>query len=173
MSDEAAALTIRPLDPRSDRELAARVLRRCDDYVRLETGRPPDDDYLTEFFEDVPPGRRVEDVLKLGVFEGSRIVGLLDIYRGYPQPDDWYIGLMLFVDTARNKGLGRRALDWIVEAARAERARRLLLCVLEHNPRARAFWQRHGFTVLRTVPPSGSAAKAHIRIEMQKPLLED
>ncbi len=164
------AMTIRALQPRTERELAASLMERCSDYIVLETGEPPGDSYVTEFFEDVPPGSRIDDALKLGVFEAERIVGLLDIYRGYPQIDDWYIGLLLLDPAARNRGLGGRVLDWIVEAARAERAQRLLLCVLEGNPRGRRFWERYGFRLLRTVPPSGTGSKAHGRIELQRPV---
>jgi len=164
---------IRPLDPHTERHLAADVYARCADYVSMETGEPPGETHVTEFFEDVPPGRTLDDALKLGIFDDDRAaIGLIDIFRGYRKPGDWYIGLLMIDPAVRGQGIGRWVLEWIAGAARADGATRLLLCVLEENGRARAFWEKQGFTLHRVTPPWTSGRKTHIRFELQRPVVQ-
>ncbi|MCR9137985.1 MAG: GNAT family N-acetyltransferase [Alphaproteobacteria bacterium] len=162
---------VRPLDPIADRQAVLSVFKSCADYVLLETGEEPGEANVTEFFEEVAPGLRVADALKLGVFDhDERLVGLIDIGPGYPEAGDWYLGLMMIDARFRNRGLGRQALNWVLDAARKAGAERLLLCVLEENPQGRAFWEREGFVLRRTTPPWTAGTKTHVRFELERPV---
>lgn len=48
---------------------------------------------------------------------------------------------------AQNKGIGAQALAWVLDEAR-ESGRGVALRVLKTNPRAKAFYERHGFAVV-------------------------
>ncbi|WP_136442228.1 GNAT family N-acetyltransferase [Pacificoceanicola onchidii] len=143
----------------------------CRDYVELETGHPPTNETVTEFFEDHPPTISRSATLSLIVVDQRGVpVGLVEILRGYPDPMDWYIGFLGIDRERRGEGFGKRALDRIVEKARGARMERLLLCVLEENLRAQAFWHREGFELRKRTPPWTAGSKTHIRHELVRQL---
>lgn len=54
------------------------------------------------------------------------MVGLLDSVRGYPRPEVWFIGLLLFSLEKRNNGFGEKIVkyleDWIQPNVRLKSA---------------------------------------------------
>lgn len=169
MSAATSNIEIRKLDPVADFDFAMNVFERCADYVLLETGEPPSRANVTEFFEGRPPSKEATDKVLLGICDEHRNgVGLIDIIQGYPEPSDWYIGLLMIDPDQRGRGLGKRAVDWVVESARNADVSRLLLCVLDENPRGHAFWIREGFVKRQTTPPWTAGKKTHIRYELMR-----
>jgi GNAT superfamily N-acetyltransferase len=162
--------TIRPLDPVDDRADVANLMTRAADYIDLESGLVPGEAQVEDFFTDVGPGCDLSQSLKLGLFTGHRLDAIADVCFGFPDPDDAYLGLMLFAADRRGLGLGPLFLAHVIEAARARGAPRLLLAVLEANPRARAFWERQGFRAVLTSPPMPLGNRSHVRIRMERPL---
>ena len=161
---------IRLLDPVADAEAVLDLYRRAADYVELETGRAPDAAKVAEYFADAPPGRDALTCLKLGLFEEERILGIGDLAVGYPRERDAYLGLMLIAKESRGRGVGRTFLRHVEETARERGATRLLLAVLEANPRARAFWESEGFGSPRVFPPVSIGDRTHVRVELHKML---
>lgn len=161
---------IRALDPAKDRDAVMAVYRAATDYVLLETGAPPEDGLADEFFADAPPGGDPADGLKLGLFDGDDLVGIADVAFGWPEPRDAYLGLMILAPQARGRGLGAAFLRYVEAAARARHAPRLLLAVLDENPRGTAFWQREGFVVVKSFPPVRIGQRDHIRHRLCKGL---
>lgn len=163
--------TIRSLDPIADAEAVTGLFRRAADYVLLETGLPPTAAETKAFFTDAPPGGDPQASLKLGLFlPDGQLAAIADVGFGYPEAGDAYIGLMLTCAAHRSRGLGARLLDHIVAEARARHAPRLLLAVLEENPRGRAFWERMGFCEVLKSPPARLGLKTHVRYRMARRL---
>ncbi len=158
--------TIRPILAASDRDAVADLIARAADYVLLETGLPPDDAFVDEIFHGVPPGISPEAIIALGLWHGPALDGVASLAFGWPEPADAYLGLMLLDPQARGQGLGPHLLAAAKDQARARGARRMLLAVLEENPRGRAFWKSMGFAHLLTAPPARIGAKTHIRHRM-------
>ena len=161
---------IRPLSPATDRDRVADLYARAADYVLLETGTAPTPAMADDFFADVPPGGDPAESAKLGLFDGEALVGVADLAFGWPEPRDAYLGTMILAPAARGRGLGPVFLRAVEAEARARHAPRLLLAVLDDNPRARAFWERHGFRVVKTFPPATIGARTHSRHRMEKRL---
>lgn len=163
--------TMRPLDSAQDAELVLDLHRRAADYHWLESGRQPSPELVGEFFADAPPGGDAATSLKLGLFDGDRLLGLADLAFGYPESGDAYIGLLMLAPEARGGGYGSRYLRKMEDAARRRGATRLLITVLEANPRARAFWEREGFgTPMVYPPPTPIGDRLHVCIRLEKPL---
>ncbi|MDW4499257.1 GNAT family N-acetyltransferase [Sulfitobacter sp. D35] len=140
------------LDAARDHDRALALARRAADYVRLDTGRDPDAAYITEFFEDLPPGGNASDLMTLGIVTDDTLAGLLGMARGYETESDWWIGLLLLDPKYRGRRLGAAVLAEIRRRARAEGIAALKLAVLRTNPRGLAFWQAHGFVHHRDAP---------------------
>jgi GNAT superfamily N-acetyltransferase len=161
---------IRTLDPVADAEAVLDLYHRAADYLDLESGRTPDAATAQEYFTDAPPGGDPATSLKLGLFEEGRLMGIVDLAFGYPKERDAYIGLMLLAQEARGRGLGRAFLRHAEQAARERGATRLLLAVLEANPRGRAFWESEGFGTPRVYPPTRIGKRTHVRVRLHKML---
>ena len=161
---------IRELDPATDAATVLDLYGRASDFLDLESGRTPDDAVVEEYFTDAPPGGDAATSLKLGLFEDGRLVGIVDLAFGYPRASDAYLGLMVFAREARGRGLGRVFLRHVEQAARDRGATRLLLAVLEANPRARAFWESEGFGSPRVFPPARIGDRIHVRVRLHKSL---
>jgi len=138
---------IRPLTQHADIALVEALYAEAADFWLLSERRPPDRAMAEAFFTDCPPGGDPANGRRLGLFDDGRLSGVAELYFGFPDPKDVYIGLMLLAPRLRGLGHGARLLAHVETLARAQGAPRLLLGVLDENPRGRAFWEREGFAV--------------------------
>lgn len=152
-----------------DHSSAVRDLyNRAADFVALETGSAPDDTTVAQFFADCPPGASSQ---KLGLFlPANQLVAIADLAFGYPEIDDAYIGLLLIDQSCRGMGLGRVFLEHLTGLAQAKGASRLLIAVLDENPRVRAFWEREGFRLLQSFSDFKIGGKTHVVHRMGRQL---
>lgn len=163
-------MLIRPLDPTTDRARVERFFHEAADYIRLERGEDPDAAVTEEYFTDHPPGTDPATSYRAGLFERDQLAGLADLAFGYPEPADAFLGLMMFTPAARRRGLGPAFLCHLEAEARRRAARNLYIAVLDANPRARAFWDRMGFTLALANRPVTLGQKTQIAHRMVKGL---
>lgn len=163
-------MMIRRLDPLSDRALVDAFFQEAADYIAIERGEGPGPEVTDEFFTDAPPGCDPAESLRLGLFDGARLIALAETGFGYPTRDDAFLGLMIVAPAARGTGAGPRLLAHIETEARARACKALYLAVLEANPRGRAFWERAGFTTMLTDRPVTLGSKTQMARRMGKDL---
>lgn len=125
---------------------------RARDYVILEVGSAPNDDYIHDFFTAVPPGLGQDSLIHYGVMEGPAMVGMICIAAGYEYPDDWWVGLVLMDPAFRSQRIGHRVMEMVKARAATQGVNMLKLSVLCANPRAVRFWHREGFVHHRDAP---------------------
>jgi GNAT superfamily N-acetyltransferase len=159
---------IRELSPETDRDAVRSLYDRAADYMDMETGEAPSDAMVDEFFASAPPGMSASHGLKLGLFHGGRLDAIADVAFGFPDPQDCYIGLLLIASDQRGRGLGRQFVEHIDEVARARRAPRILLAVLDANDKGHAFWEREGFQDVQGFPPVTMGKRSHSRTRMER-----
>ncbi|RUS59857.1 N-acetyltransferase [Pseudorhodobacter sp. E13] len=147
------------------------LMMRASDYVLLEDGQPPTTAAATSFFTDCVPGGDPAQSVKLGVMQDQRLVGIADMGFGYPKAMDAYIGLLLLDPSVRGQGIGQQTVAQLMAMARTRGATRMLITVLEANPRGHAFWQQMGFADEQRFPPAEGDPMRHNRQRMTRPLL--
>lgn len=143
----ALAPLIRRLDPAGDLDAVERLYQAAAAFWVMTDRTPPDRQKAVEFFTDGPPGCDPAVAQRLGLFEQDRLVGVAELSFGFPEPEDGYLGLMLFDPAARGRGLGPLFLAEVERLARARGCPRLLLAVLEENRGGWRFWLGQGFTL--------------------------
>ncbi len=163
-------MLIRPLAHAADRAHVSDLFARAADYVLLESGLPPAPDAADDFFTEAPPGKTAADCRQFGVFDGARLDAMATVLFGYPDAQDAYIGLLIVDAAQRRRGLGRALADHVFAACRDLGAQRMLIAVLDANPRGRAFWHSMGFVLEKTFPPTPDASPPHIRHRMTRAL---
>lgn len=167
---EASAVRakLRPLTQSADSAQVFDLYTRAADYALLEDGRPPDAAMAAAFFTECPPGGDPRASVKLGAEHGGRLVGIADLAFGYPMTQDAYIGLLLLDPVIRGQGLGALMVARLEALARAHGSNRLLVAVLEANPRGLAFWQRSGFALERHFPAAADDPMHHSRLRLAR-----
>ena len=135
---------------------------RCDDYFFLIEGGATRATSAEEDLSATPPGKDLSDKFLLGIYSGeSRLVGVLDLIRDYPAPQNWWLGLLMLERDSRGGGLGSRIYEAAQRWIEAQGGGAIHLAVLEQNTRALSFWRSHGFEEQRRatfVAPTGVAS---------------
>ncbi|WP_037316252.1 GNAT family N-acetyltransferase [Ruegeria halocynthiae] len=139
-------MLIRPLDMASDLNRVVEFYVDAPDYWEIAEGSRPGLEKAKEFFKDLPPDCDPKDARRLGLFLGERLSGIADLFFGFPEAGDAYIGLMMLGPWARNQGMGKSFLSQVEGLARAGEAKCLYLAVMTINSKGRAFWEREGFS---------------------------
>lgn len=90
-------------------------------------------------------------ILTLVAFDGEDMTGYAQVCRSEPPPCVATAGAMelwrFYVSQSwHGRGVAQALMQAVVGAARAQGAAALWLGVWEHNPRARAFYRKAGFT---------------------------
>jgi GNAT superfamily N-acetyltransferase len=123
-----------------------RLFQACADYVQLVEGRPPSSEQADELLGELPPGSSPDDKHVLGVRDAAgRLVGVVEVVRGYPARGAWFLGLLLLLPSERGRGAGERVYRAVESWVRGQGADAMYLAVVEQNPRATRFWERLGF----------------------------
>jgi GNAT superfamily N-acetyltransferase len=154
-------MIMRSLSATTDRAAVARLFADAADYVLLEDGRAPDEATMDNFFNERPPNVGAADAVHIGMFDADRLLGILGVVFGYPDANDSYIGLLLLAPQARGSGFGGQALAYATALARARGSTRQLVAVLDKNPKGLAFWDREGFALEQSFPPTRDGHTRH------------
>ncbi|WP_375769349.1 GNAT family N-acetyltransferase [Archangium gephyra] len=136
-----------------DAPLIRALGERCLEHLELHYGSPPDPgQMIRELLTDLPPGKTLGDKFGMGVFDkAGQLVGAIDVIRDYPQPGEWYLGLLVLEPGQRNQGLGAKLLEALTHWLLRRGAASLRLAVSEHNAAGQRFWKRSGFQPVKQV----------------------
>ena len=80
---------------------------------------------------------------------GGKPVGIALVKPRFLAGD--YLEVLAVREDERGRGIGGRLLDHVEETA-FDRGRNLFVCVSDFNPRARAFYARHGYVEIGPIP---------------------
>lgn len=126
------------------------LFQRCGEFLKLTTGHPAGPDEAERLFADVPPGRSEADKHVWGIRDAEgALVGVVDVLRGYPRDDVWFLGLLLLDPDRRGQGLGAWALAEVTARAAAAGVAEVHLAVVPRNVGGLRFWRREGFREVR------------------------
>lgn len=138
---------------REDAPIIRKLGKRCLEYIELHYGSPPDPEQMVrELLTELPPGKQLTDKHGLGVFNGAgRLVGGIDVIRDFPEPREWYLGLMVLDPKHRGHGVGAKLFAELTHWLRGQSAAYLRLAVSEQNEAGQRFWTRLGFQPVKQV----------------------
>lgn len=96
-------------------------------------------------------GGGVKDVLSAyGPLRGLPRLALLALFERTPAPGELVMDGIAVDAAHRGRGIGSLLLRQIAAIAAESGCRRIRLDVIDDNPRARALYERHGFTAVHT-----------------------
>jgi RimJ/RimL family protein N-acetyltransferase len=150
-----------------DLDLVIRLNETCRDFFFFQNGLPPSENDAREIFEFLPPQSDGVTKLPIGIFNSGKLVGVMDVLRGYRTSSEWYIGFMLLAPSVRGQGFGSEIHNEFASYARRQGTHRLLLAVLEANESARRFWTRLGYNEVKDYPPRNFGKHLHACTEFE------
>lgn len=92
-----------------------------------------------------PPDLSLSDKYLIGHWEQGELTAVIDLLRGYPNPDTAYLGLLLVGEPWQGSGRGQSLYLHACTLARSWGATRLRLSVIASNESALSFWLHRGF----------------------------
>lgn len=123
----------------------------CDAWIERSffEGETLPSDYIEQCLKngDLPPipDAKKEDYALYVIEDNQSIIGLFDLYDGYPNPGIVWISLFLLDVEYRGSNFGSKALEKIVSSCRIAGVESLALAVSMNNRLAFKFWVNSGF----------------------------
>lgn len=115
-------------------------------YWQIISGRVIEATGAVGAFEALPEGKTFEDKYVFGVFCEERMVGCVDLIRGFPNPDTAMLGLLLISETHQGRGVGKASYEAVERFVRSwGEIRKVRIGVVAVNTAAMPFWRSLGF----------------------------
>ena len=111
----------------------------------ISLDEPPSLESCREDFTALPPGRKPEHKLFLGLWQEGRLQAALDLVEGYPDEDTLYIGLLELDASCQGQGLGTSLAKALARQSVLAGFSTLRLGCLVENAPGFGFWQAMGF----------------------------
>jgi ribosomal protein S18 acetylase RimI-like enzyme len=134
------------------------VIEECDqlqkvyeasDYIEKWVGwKTPPNHALTTITEgNLPPDGKKENfrVKTIVLRQTNEIIGVLELYRGFPSKDVLCIGWLFILPEYQKMGFAKEVVDHIISEAKRENFRGIRLGVHLKNWPALRFWHKAGF----------------------------
>lgn len=143
----------------------------CADYTEKVTGLPPGPADAQSQFSQLPPDKDYDDKLVYGIYEQDRMVGCIDLIRGYPDDTTAYLGLLLLTPPSRGRGIGAQAYALVESIVFGwGTCQKILLAVVRTVEEVIPFWRRMGFHETGEVRPYQYESLESEAILMEKSL---
>lgn len=101
---------------------------------------------LREAMKSLPPRKTASDKYFLGLFDGARLVGVLDLIRAYPREGMAFIGWFMLDARYQGRSLGRRLIGELLTSLKAQGIGEVRLGRVQGNPQSERFWHACGFS---------------------------
>jgi ribosomal protein S18 acetylase RimI-like enzyme len=145
---ELREYAVRVVGPDDEEKIRA-LLESDPDFFVSTQGAPPGPTDALGLLNEMPEGKELRDKFVYSAFNRNGALSVvIDLLRGYPKDDTWYLGLIFVAPANRGLGLGTRTLEAICAHVRQQGGHALRLGVAREHLRARALYDRMGFHFL-------------------------
>ena len=93
----------------------------------------------------LPPGTGFEDKYYGGLFDGERLIAVLDLIAGYPNEKTLFLGFFMMRQEEQGNGHGTTIISELCREAYAQDLRWIRLGYVKGNPQSEAFWCKNHF----------------------------
>ena len=119
------------------------------------TEAKPTREQILDDMKATPPGIVPEDKYFLGFFEGDKLVAVMDLVDGYPDPATAYVGFFMMNTEYQGKQEGTAIIHETMEYLKTIDKKTVRLAIDKGNPQSTHFWKKNGFEVLFEVDLNG------------------
>jgi len=115
------------------------------EFCLLSEGKKGGAENVLQEIDEGPSGFNLDNKFFVSLRKDGRIIGILDLLKGFPAPDCMWIGLLMVHGDMHDRSIGSKIVKGVLKAARDSGHRRVQLGVIEANVKALKFWQKMGF----------------------------
>jgi ribosomal protein S18 acetylase RimI-like enzyme len=153
-----------------DAPVVQRLFERCSEFLVLCEGAPAAPDTAEKELTFVAPGKTLDDTFNFGVYDGGELIALVELYREFPKPSEWFLGLLMLDPAHRGRGLGAEIHREVLDFLAARGATTLWIAVMAQNEAALRFWIRQGYVERERQKRVGAAGLESEAILMNLPV---
>jgi GNAT superfamily N-acetyltransferase len=117
----------------------------------------PEPGHILKDLRLTPPGVPLSRKHYVGLFDGERLIAVMDVVDSYPDEDTAFIGFFMLARERQGRGVGSVIIADTLERLKAWGFTAVRLCIDEGNPQSTAFWQKNGFAVIERFPRENGA----------------
>ena len=93
----------------------------------------------------LPPNKDFSDKHYLGYYDGEKLIAVMDLILGYPDPTTAFIGFFMTDVPIQNAGVGSRIIDGLCSYLKNLGFSAVRLGWVRGNPQAEHFWKKNRF----------------------------
>lgn len=93
----------------------------------------------------LPPGKSDEDKHYGGLFEGNRLIAVIDLITGFPNEKTLFIGFFMIRKEEQGNGFGTEVISELCREVYAQGFSHIRLGYVKGNPQSEAFWHKNQF----------------------------
>lgn len=106
----------------------------------------------------LPPKTRIDNKLYTGFYADGRLIAVMDLIAGYPDPLIAYIGFFMTNTAIQRRGIGSEIISELCGHLRTEGFVSVRLAWVKGNPQAEHFWLKNMFVILKETTSNVSAS---------------
>ena len=141
---------IKPITKSNFGKVFYEVYNTNQDYSILTEGKESTIETSIKDIDEVPPGFDIKQKIFVGIWENDKVIGVLDLIKGYPSENCLWIGLLMINGEMHCKKIGSKIVTAIQKASTIVGYTSIQIAVHENNANGMAFWRKHGFEKIRT-----------------------
>lgn len=104
------------------------LCERCAKYSEHAMGNRQEPIGAQSIFTELPPGKTYNDKLLIGIYQlEDKLIGILSAVRDYPEPETWYLGLLMLDPQESRQGLEDKIYQMFEQWANARGAASILI----------------------------------------------
>lgn len=122
--------------------------RSCEDFINLVFHHSDTDAEAQDFIHGLPKNKTDKDKYSIAIYNHlQQIIAVCDLIQDYPHKHIWYIGLLLISPALRQQGMGSFIFANLEKVILSLSGQEINLITQKQNPKATAFWKKHGFII--------------------------
>ncbi len=114
-------------------------------------GKEPSVELIEQDLTVAPPGIPMAQKHYIGFFEQDRLLAVMDLVDGYPDPEYAFIGFFMMDSKRQGRGIGTMIISEALAYLRQNGFQKCRLGIDRDNPQSNHFWKKNGFQVIQEV----------------------
>lgn len=118
-------------------------------------GKQPSRELILNDLQITPPGIERSAKHYIGFYDGSTLIAVMDLIKGYPDGDSCFIGFFMMNRQLQGKQIGSEIVQEVCRCLKEAGFTAVRLGIDRGNPQSAHFWKKNGFLVIKEVAQDG------------------